>query len=266
MKILQKLRDWAVRRYCVPRLNFGVALGLVAIATLLNLLAWPSGSDQDGHYFALVAAVLISALYGGLGPGLVGDGTRRLEQLVFYIVAAVLDNGCCPRRDQNVSSCFIFEGVLLSLAAHVIRNQHKSATPNVGLQRYLAIPLAVGAATIPKLVFPDLARELPFAFNYAAVCACAWTGGLVSGIAAIGLLAGVTKYLFLEPVYSLSVANQADAIRVGLFVAEGLLLAVLGDSHAKLKRLAANASARARAYHGGSSEQRTGYCGDSGHL
>jgi PAS domain-containing protein len=143
---------------------------------------------------------------------------------------------------------FIFEGVLLSLAAHVIRNQHNSKIPNVGLQRYFAIPLAVGAATILKLIFPHLARELPFAFNYAAVCVCAWTGGLVPGIAATGLLAGVTKYLFLEPVNSLAVASQADAIRLGLFVAEGLLITVLGDSHNKLKHVAAKASARARAY------------------
>jgi PAS domain-containing protein len=81
----------------------------------------------------------------------------------------------------------------------------------------------------------------------------------MAGVAAIGLLAGVTKYLFLEPIYSLSVANHADSIRVGLFVAEGLLLTLLGDSHAKVKRLAANTSARARAYMAGamSREQDT---------
>ena len=190
-------------------LDFGVAVGLVAIATLLNLLAWPSGSDQDGHYFALMAAVLISALYGGLGPGLVATALAGLSSSYFALSPQFSIAVAAPGATERLM-VFIVEGVLLSLAAHVIRNQHKSQTPNVGLQRYLAIPLAVGAATIPKLVFPDLARELPFAFNYAAVCVCAWTGGLVPGIAAIVLLAGITKYLFLEPVYSLSVASHAD--------------------------------------------------------
>jgi hypothetical protein len=61
-------------------------------------------------------------------------------------------------------------------------------------------------------------------------------------------LAGITKYLFLEPVYSLSVASQAETVRVGLFVGEGLLLVLLGNSHTSLKRFAATVSARARTY------------------
>jgi K+-sensing histidine kinase KdpD len=145
---------------------------------------------------------------------------------------------------------FIVEAVLLSLVAHVTRKHHKAAAPNTGLQRYIAIPLAVSAATVPKLVFPQLALELPFAFDYAAVCACAWIGGLVPGIAAVVLLAGITKFLFLEPIYSLSVTTQAETVRVGLFVGEGLLLVLLGDSHARLKRFAANVSARAKTYIG----------------
>jgi len=113
------------------------------------------------------------------------------------------------------------------------------------------IPLAVGAATVPKVIFPGLARDLPFAFNYAAVCACAWSGGWLSGLAAVALLTPLTKYFFLEPVYSLSVASHADAIRVGVFTGEGLLLTILGDSHVKLRRLAANAFIRARIFMAG---------------
>jgi len=228
-------------------LVFGVAVGLVMIATLINLLAWPRGSDQDGHYFVLVTAVLISALYGGLGPGLVATALASLSSSYFTLSPQFSIRIAAPAATERLI-VFIIEAVLLNLAAQIIRNQQDSKTPSVGMQRYLAIPFVVGAATIPKLAFPGLARELPFAFDYAAVCACAWIGGLLPGIAATGLLAGITKYLFLEPVYSLSVANQAETIRVGLFVGEGLLLAVLGDSHASLKRFAASTSARARTY------------------
>jgi K+-sensing histidine kinase KdpD len=259
MKILKKSRKLArlidVRHRA---LDFGVAVGLVAIATLLNLLAWPSGSDKDGHYFSLMAAVLMSALHGGFGAGLVATALGGVSSSYFTLLPQFSITVAAPGAPERLM-VFILEGVLLSLVAHVVRNQHKTQTPNIGLHRYLAIPLAIGAATIPKLVFPGLARELPFAFDYAAVCACAWSGGLVAGVAAIVLFAGVTKYLFLEPIYSLSVANHADSIRVGLFVVEGLLVTFLGDSHAKVKRLALNASDRARAYMAGamSREQDT---------
>ena len=248
--MLTTLHSW-VRQIRVggPAVSFGVAVGFVTVATLVNLLAWPRGSDQDGHYFALVTAVFISALYGGFGPGMVATALATLSSSYFAL---------SPQFSLRVASAgaterlgvFIVEAVLLSLVAKVIRTHHKSTAPSVRSQRYLAVPLAVSAATVPKLVFPHLARELPFAFDYAAVCACAWIGGLVPGIAAIGLLAGATKFLFLAPVYSFSVASHAEAIRVGLFVAEAVLLVLLGDSHASLKRFATNASARARTYVG----------------
>lgn len=248
MRILKTLRSWVRQINEGARaVSYGVAVGLVTIATLFNLLSWPGGSDQDGHYFALMVAVLISALYGGLGPGMVAMALASLSSSYFTLSPQFSIRVAAPGATERLV-VFIVEAVLLNLVAHVIRKHHKSTSPGVGSQRYLAIPFAVSAATVPKLVFPDLARELPFAFDYAAVCACAWVGGLVPGIAAIALLAGITKYLFLEPAYSLSVANQAETIRVGLFVAEGLVLAALGASHASLKHFAATVSVRARTY------------------
>ena len=248
MRILTTLRSW-VREIRVggPVLGFSVAIGVVAIATLANLLAWPRGSDQDGHYFALVTAVLISALYGGLGPGLVATALAALSSSYFTLSPQFSWRAVAPGATERLA-VFVIEAVLLNLVAHVIRKYHKFTTRNVGWRKYIVIPLVVSAATLPKLVFPQLALELPFAFDYAAVCACAWIGGLVPGIVATGLLAGITKFLFLEPIYSLSVATQTEMIRVGLFVGEGFLLVLLGDSHVNLQRFAVDASARARTY------------------
>jgi len=250
MSILATLRS-GVRQIRVGSraVSIGVAVGLVTVATLLNLLAWPQGSDQDGHYFALATAVFISALYGGFGPGLGATALAALSSAYFALLPQLSLRVAAAGAKERLA-VFIVEAVLLSLVAHVIRKHHKATAPNTGLQRYIAIPLAVSAATVPKLVFPQLALELPFAFDYVAVCACAWMGGLVPGIAAIFLLAGITKFLFLEPIYSLSVTTQAETVRVGLFVGEGLLLVLLGDSHARLKRFAANVSARAKTYIG----------------
>jgi PAS domain-containing protein len=109
------------------------------------------------------------------------------------------------------------------------------------------IPIAAGGAVVLKLMLPDFARELPFSFNYAAVCICAWAGGFVSGLVATVLLAGLTKFLFLEPLYSLSVADQGEGIRVALFIGEGILVSVLGGAYANVKRLATNLLALMRA-------------------
>jgi K+-sensing histidine kinase KdpD len=248
MSILTTLRS-GVRQIRVGAraVSIGVAVGLVTVATLLNLLAWPRGSDQDGHYFALATAVFISALYGGWESGLAATALATLSSSYFALSPQFSLRVAAPGATERLV-VFIVEAVLLSLVAHVIRKHHKATAPNIGLQRYIAVPLAVSAATVPKLVFPQLALELPFAFDYVAVCACAWMGGLAPGIAAIVLLAGITKFLFLEPVYSLSVTSPVDTVRVGLFVGEGLLLVLLGGSHASLKRFAAKASARARNY------------------
>ncbi len=251
MKILKALRNSIIQDESgFPGRDFGVAAGLVAVATIVNLIAWPNGSDQDGHYFALMAAVLISALYGGLGPGLFATAAAGFSSAYFALAPQFSLRVADPSATGRLV-VFLAEGVLLSSTAHFMRNHEKMEVPRIGSYRYIAIPVAVGAATVLKLVLPGVAAELPFAFNFAAICVCAWTGGLLPGILATALLAGLTRYLFLPPLHSLSVASPAEGIRLALFVAEGLLLALLGDSHAKLKLVAARASIRARAYMAG---------------
>ncbi len=249
MKTLKALPNWFKQDDGGGR-DFGVAAGLVSIASVINFLAWPSGSDQDGHYFALVAAVLMSALYGGLGPGLFATVVAGLSSAFFTLLPQFSLRVADPNLTRRLA-VFLAEGVLLSLAAHFIRNHQKMEVPRIGSYRYLAIPVAVGSATVVKLLMPSVAADQPFAFNYVAICVCAWTGGILPGILAVVLLTGLTRYFFLEPIHSLSVASRAEAIRVALFFAEGLLLAVLGDSHAKLKLVAARASLLARAFRAG---------------
>ena len=86
-----------------------MAIGLVAAATALNLLAWPSGSDQDGHYFALMAAVLISALYGGFLPGLVATTLAGLSSS-YFTLSPQFSILFPPPAPRNVSSCSYSKG------------------------------------------------------------------------------------------------------------------------------------------------------------
>ena len=227
-------------------MDFAAAFCLTTLATLLNLLAWPMGSDADGHYFALAAAVLISALYGGLWLGLAATMLAGLSSAYFHLSPQYSIAVASPHATGRLM-LFLAEGGLLSVIAFVVRSQDLVDVHKVRLGRYLAIPIAVGAATVIKLMLPDFVRELPFSFNYAAVCICSWAGGFVSGLVATVLLAGFTKFLFLEPLYSLSVADHAEGIRVALFVGEGILVSALGGAYANVKGIAGSFLALMRA-------------------
>src|SRR5689334_25240251 len=86
MRILTKLQSWVRQvREGGRVLGLSVAIGVVAVATLINVLAWANGSAQDGHYFTLVTAVLVSALYGGLEPGLVATALAALSSSFFTL-------------------------------------------------------------------------------------------------------------------------------------------------------------------------------------
>jgi len=227
--------------------NLVVALSFVALATVLNLLVWPAGPDQDGHYFALLAAVLASAFLRGLWAGFAAAVLGGLSSAFFSLSPQFSINVASPSALERLA-VFLIEGVLLSLIIDLIRNQREMEVPPSRWIRYAEVPLAVGAATLPKLIFSDLATNLPFAFNFTAIFVCARAGGIVAGAVATALLAGLTRYLFLQPPHSLAMVDHAETLRVGLFMTEGLLLTLLGNLHAKLRRLATNFSIRARAY------------------
>jgi len=228
-------------------LSFGIAFGAVALATLLNLLVWPVGSDQDGHYFTLLAAVIVSASLRGLWAGLAAGALGAVSSAYFTLLPQFSIQVASPGALERLV-IFLVEAVLLSFVIELIRSQREMGAPVFRRDTYAEILLAVGAATFPKLIFADLAKNLPFAFNFAAVFVCARAGGIVAGVITTGLLAVITRYFFLQPAHSLALVNRVDTIRVGLFIGEGLLLTFFGNLDMKVKRLASNFSVRARAY------------------
>jgi diguanylate cyclase (GGDEF)-like protein len=63
--------------------RYGLALSLSALALLLALLLWPL--MESSIFFLLVGAVAISAVYGGLGPGLVATFLSALASAYFFV-------------------------------------------------------------------------------------------------------------------------------------------------------------------------------------
>src|SRR5215208_6624543 len=71
-------------RSAVPVLPwYGLAVGLSALALVLMLLSWPL--MQPSVFFLFLAAVTISALYGGLGPGLTATVLSALASNYFFL-------------------------------------------------------------------------------------------------------------------------------------------------------------------------------------
>src|SRR5215204_7289749 len=67
-----------------PRLPwYGLAVGLSALALLIMLLSWPL--MEPSVFFLFLAAVTISAIYGGLGPGLAATALSALASNYFFL-------------------------------------------------------------------------------------------------------------------------------------------------------------------------------------
>jgi diguanylate cyclase (GGDEF)-like protein len=62
---------------------YGLAVGLSALALVLMLLSWPL--LEPSVFFLFLAAVTISALYGGLGPGLAATALSALASNYFFL-------------------------------------------------------------------------------------------------------------------------------------------------------------------------------------
>jgi len=91
----------------------------------------------------------------------------------------------------------------------------------------LVIPLIalLVARAGPSEINSDLTY---FAFTI-TILATAIVGGVGPGLLATALAGFTSAFLFLPPIYSIHVASQQEAARMILFIAEGVLVSLLGD-------------------------------------
>jgi PAS domain S-box-containing protein len=152
----------------------------------------------ESHYFFFSAAILASALFGGLGPGLLATALSAPTSAYFFIAPFHSFRVEAPEAAQRLTM-FVIEGALISSVGHLIRDNR---TPELAsaLGRYASAVALVGGATILKVVFfPALERHLPFTFFYSAIVATAWVAGTAPGLLATGLSAACVYYLFSGP-------------------------------------------------------------------
>jgi len=219
---------------------------LVGLATLFNLIAWAPAAGQDTHYFALVVAVLLSALIGDVGPGLFAAALAVVSAAYFSLTPQFSLGVELPGQRERLL-LFSVEAVVIVVFARLVRRTSEGL--EVRRWAHLAAPVTVAAATAIKLAaFPGVAHGFPFGLFYLAIAFSAWMAGSVAGIVAMLLSAAAARYFFLIPVGSFAVADFQDAVRLGLFGLEGCLLALLVGNAPRLRRMAAEQTRQARDY------------------
>jgi PAS domain S-box-containing protein len=93
----------------------------------------------------------------------------------------------------------------------------------------IATVTVVIAGLIRAALDPWLGRAVPYLLYYPAVTIAAWNGGFGPGVLATLLAAGAAVFRYFEPVTSLAVANTGDVLALGIFSANGVLVALFGE-------------------------------------
>jgi PAS domain S-box-containing protein len=231
-----------------PVARYGLALAVTALASLLRFLAAPSDADSDLTYFGFTLAILLAALVGGIGPGLLATGLSGFVS-AYLLLAPIYSMHVASDERAARLILFLGEGVLLSFVGQVLHNAETADIDSSRLLRYVPALLFVLTATgLKLLVFTDLERAIPFTFFYAAVAASAWAGGLGPGLVATMLSSLAARYFFLVPRYSLAVNSPVNAERVTLFILEGILISGLSATYPKARRIASSAMEQVRKY------------------
>ncbi|MBD0262197.1 MAG: PAS domain S-box protein, partial [Tolypothrix sp. Co-bin9] len=99
------------------------------------------------------------------------------------------------------------------------------------LVRYGIAGLSIVLATVLMLLLDPLLAmtQSPFLLFFGAVMVSAWYGGLGPGLLATALSGLISTYLFVPPLYSLSL-NLVSGSRLSLFLLEGVLISVLSGA------------------------------------
>jgi PAS domain S-box-containing protein len=198
-------------------------MAMVVGAAGCNYLLRPVYSES--HYSFFSVAVLASALWGGMGPGLLATAVSALLSAYFFVAPFHSFRIEAPEAAQRLA-IFVIEGTIISFVGRVIRNNRTPELASTFHRYVLAVVPVAGAIVIKLVLFPALERRLPFTFFYSAIVATAWVGGAGPALLAAALSAACVHFLFF------GVAGQVASEEPGLtlFLLETTVLCLLTAS------------------------------------
>jgi PAS domain S-box-containing protein len=200
--------------------RYTVALILVALAACCNYLLPPVYGES--HYFFFSAAILASALFGGLGPGMLATAVSALVSAYLFIAPFHNFRVETPEAAQRLAM-FVVEGAIISSVGRVIRDNRTPELVSTFGRYAAAVVLVGGAATLKEVFLPALERRLPFTFFYSAIVTTSWVAGAAPGLLATALSSVCVYYLFSGSGGGTSVGNPG----VLLFALEATGLCLL---------------------------------------
>jgi PAS domain S-box-containing protein len=114
--------------------------------------------------------------------------------------------------------------------------------------RYGAAVLAVAAAFLLRRALTPVIgpTELGFSILLPAVLFAGWFGGLGPGVVSVVVSAIASDYFLFDPVGSLIIRNQADALKLLVFTVLGFAIVYLGDSQRRAVERAVRAEGAER--------------------
>jgi PAS domain S-box-containing protein len=151
----------------------------------------------ESHYFFFSAAILASALFGGLGPGVLATAISALVSAYLFIAPYHSFRIEAPEAAERLA-LFTIEGVIISSVGHVIRENRTPELASAWGRYAWVVVLVAGAAVLKILFFPTLERQVPFTFFYSAIVATSWVAGAAPGLVATLLSGACIYFLFLR--------------------------------------------------------------------
>ena len=109
------------------------------------------------------------------------------------------------------------------------------------------LPLLVGITLVKLWATEYIGPDTPFLLYLAAIIAAAWHAGWAGGLVASAVSALLVCFFFLPPFHSFGLADPVLAVRLGVFLIEGVaIIAITARLHAE-RGVAKDAASRAHA-------------------
>lgn len=114
---------------------------------------------------------------------------------------------------------------------------------------YVVAGAASGAALSLTLPIPQITEKPFFVLFFASVGICSWYSGLAAGLVSVALDGLALDYFVLPPKGSLGIADENDLIRLAIFIATSIAIAILVSKLRSTRRELAHAHERFQLAH-----------------